>query len=399
MKDFNFLIIGNGLDIALGMETSINSFNLWVDSAIEKQLNKLKISQQNIISFNKFKNSYKEWCISMNKINNYWNELENNIIDFFSDFKEDFQNFKRKCKGKWKKSNTAYIQLRTGYEIFTYLMQFYYVNKVKNKISTKKGKVTHTKLKRLEDFFNLKIKAILSLNYTNLEDFEHGNTKEKINIKKVTIYYLHYIALGLNFDQYLRSLDLKNGNKVLNYAHFGDAQNIFEPQNIKIEKETRLKYSSPLFLRNTFCRYCQKLLTGKKQYYQFLILGNTYEGGISTTKDYSFLEKNENDNLFLKNYPKFILNEIKYTFKKVENGTFYIFGYSWGNADYFFNNFLASELKKDVWKIKYIFFDEDKGNKELIIQNMTFFNKFSNKFDLNLSFNGIDDFNEVIEFI
>ena len=395
----NLLILGNGLDIGLGMKTSINEFLKFIKNISNQILkSKFKLSQKNINCFKDFKDSYENWCISMNKENNYWNNLENNIVDFFSDFEENFQTFKQKCKKRWNKNNSAYSKLRTGYEIFTFLMQFYYVNEIKTKISNQEGKKIHHKIKRLEEFFNTKVNLILSLNYTNIKDFFHSNTKEKFNIKP-NIYYLHYITIGLIFDKYLQNL--KQKKDFLNYANFGDAKEIFNTKNIKISKELRKKYIIPHSPYSLFCTYCKRNLTGIKRYYQFLILGNTNTKKNLIINKYNFLEKNYNENLFLKNYPNFILEEIKNNFdkNKYSSNNIYIFGFSFGSADYVLNKFFANELIKKDWTIKYVFFEEDKTNKTLLNDNMIFFNNFCKNFNLSLSFKNLEQFISNVYFI
>lgn len=399
MINFNLLVAGNGLDIGLGMKTSINAFLEFIDNISDQKLkNKFKLSKEKIDAFKIFKCSYENWCKFMNKNNNYWNYLESNIVDFFSDFEENFQDFKKKCKKRWIKINSAYSKLRTGYEIFSFLMQFYYVNEIKTKISDQEGGRIHNKLKKIEDFFKININLILSLNYTNLEDFIHPNSKEKININ-CNIYYLHYIAIGLTFDKYLQNL--KQKKNFLSYAHFGDSKEVFNAKNIKISKEFRKDYIVPHNPYSVFCKDCKKNLTGKKRYYQFLILGNTNENKKLPNDKYDFLKKNDNENLFLKNYPDFILEEIQNEINNNNNteNNLYIFGFSFGSADYVLNKFLADELIKKEWVIKYVFFEEDKINEKLLKENMNYFNNFCKNFNLSFSFENLDRFISSIHFI
>jgi|GEM_PF-5200352 len=55
----NLLILGNGLDIGLGMKTSINEFLKFIKNISNQILkSKFKLSQKNINCFKDFKDSY-----------------------------------------------------------------------------------------------------------------------------------------------------------------------------------------------------------------------------------------------------------------------------------------------------------------------------------------------------
>lgn len=403
MNNISVLVAGNGLDISLGMNTKISDFLFWVENLNELKLLKIVRSKENKKCFTKFKDSYNNWHKTNDKLNNHWSDLENNIVDFFTNFKNDYVSFKKACKGKWQKIENAYIELKKGYEIFSFLMQYFYIKKINKSVNGKDGKILKSKIERFCQWIE-KIDTFISLNYTNIKDFTHKNSKLNFN-PKIKVYYLHYISFGLTLDNYLRGLDFKRKNdKFLNYSKLGDANEIFDLATSDLDKEIRTKYCEARFTKSQHCVRCSKFTSGIAKYYQFLILGNSNTSfEIYNDTNYKFLFKNDNDNLFLKNYPKLVLKNILNKMKSIEEEKFdrflYVFGYSFGEADFTFNDFLRTLIKNKKYKFKYIFFKEDKEKHDLLKENMFKCNSFYERFNINNKYESLELFKENIEFI
>ncbi|WP_368487151.1 hypothetical protein [Spiroplasma sp. DGKH1] len=414
---YSIAIFGNGLDIALGKQTKINDFLNWLKSVINSNAyNKLSIAKTKFDELKYFLESYENWLSSNKKLNENWSNIENDIIEFFTEFELDYVSFLKKTIKKISQKDSIYKKLKIGYEVFCFSMQYYYFNEINQKASQKANLELEKKLSRLNTFCNNYFNEIISLNYTSLADFIHPNSNAFFSTT-IGIHYLHYIAFGTDLFDYVANLYSKSTSNSLNFATFGSAPEILSLKNFSLNKSARVSYSKPQIVYKKTniqnkdsepCAECNRVDTittiGYKKYYQLLILGTTNTNvDLYTDQNYNFLFKNESPNLFLNNYPLYLLQEIyeKIKFKLYENEhmqkIIFIFGYSFGESDYQLNNFILKLLKEHMFKIYYLFFKEDQNNNELITANLGYINKFRTRY--NMEKIDLDSFLKVVKFI
>lgn len=373
--------------MALGKKTNVADFINW----LKKHNDNLTKAQNEQLSF--FIKNYENFWSKENKSNDLnnefeWNLLEKNIYYFFTKIKEkEFKEFKLNYNIFYKSSKeNFFMKNKNGYLVFSFVMQEFYIKEITKKIK-RNYDVIESKLKRFCSFINEE-DYIVSLNYTNFLNFIPNN-KIKLPTK---VYFLHYIIPGILFSNYNKNLtESKKESDPFNYINLGDwmtFDGLIDLNSVDNE-EKRLKYLKKV-------KYFKSIYTGSikvEKYYQLLILGNEN----IEDSELCFLSKNQNPNLFIQNYPKKIINDIKIRImlsNELDN-TIYLFGYSFGDSDKEVNLFLEWLINNN-FKICLLFFNEDKDNIEKfkVFQKIkNFYNNFLNK-EINKN-----DFLELIHFI
>lgn len=393
-NEYSIVLLGNGLDLALGKKTKIDDFLNWINKNNNFKSNGITKEKHDLLK--KFIEIYQMWC-DHNKISNKnWSNIEKNIVDFFYDLEVNTEEFKKKIKNKIR--TKIFEKLKLGYEIFCFLMQEYYIKELKQRINKPTTDETSKKLLNVLNWLKLQ-NDILSLNYTNLNDFLNSNTNVYKRLPIIKIYFLHFISFGVSFYEYLEnllSINNQNENKdsELNFLSFGNATTKFNFFYSNIDLLNRNKFTKPHKITklktyiNPNQKRCQKKcnscclspiikINKIKKYYQLLILGNSNDHTLYKNEKYNFLSKNNNPNLFIQNYPNFILEQIKQKTLNINNQSkvIYIFGYSFGQADKLINDFLVNLLKNE-FKIQIVFFESDKNNCNLLKDNYTLYTNF-----------------------
>lgn len=401
------LILGNGFDISLGKKTKLSDYIHYLNDLI-KQSKETKgksklLTKEKFSYIDKFIRAYDFWC-KKNKKEEYekWSCLEINLKHFFTDAFE-----KEKIKG------IDFKNIKEGYIYFCFLMQKYYFYQLEKK--TSQIKASNEKIEKILGYINNNNVEVLSLNYTNFRNYLYQKNSSNFNLNESKINYLHLITPGISMWELIEKKEKKETNdfefiNISNMNYFWGEVDLLHDKFDKSREQTSnpivIKKYIPNFKKNkekeeiidrldslSICnnnacikdsdiqsikkfinqRYITEAKSGHK-YIQLLILGNDSK---SIIKELSFLSKNNNEFLILKDYPKTILKRIEKKFV-TKNNELLFFGYSFGEADVNINEFIKKLINEEkVLKIKILFFKNDKNLEKLKEEAK---NNFNNRF-------------------